>query len=113
MTPRLRSLILLTTAVGVLVGCDGASAEGVLQPDTQTRPLPQPIKSALVAGPSLLEAEPLERALGALTTALRRGDAEIEVLELRATADSLLLQVADPTAPGRVQQWEYSGGKVK
>ena len=113
MTLRLRSLILVTTAVGLLVGCDGVSAERVLQPDTKTRPLPQPIKSALVQRPSLLEAEPLERALGALTTALRRGEAEVQVLELRATAESLVLQVADPTAPGRVLQWEYSEGEVK
>lgn len=115
MTLRLRSLILVSTAIELLGGCDTVAAERVLEPDTKLRPLPQPLKSAEPARPSLLDAEPLERALDALTRAIRRGDAsiEIELLELRASADRLVLQAADPTLPSRVLQWEYTQGEVK
>jgi len=115
MTLGFRSLILLSTAVGLLGACDTVSAERVLEPDTKLRPLPQPLKSSHSDRPSLLEAEPLERALEALTSAIRRGDAsvEIEVLELRAAPERLVLQVEDPATPGRVLQWEYSRGEVK
>lgn len=115
MTLRLRSLILVSTAVGLLGGCDTVAAERVLEPDTKLRPLPQPLKSVEPARPSLLEAAPLERALDALTRAIRRGDAsvEIELLELRASPDRLVLQAADPTLPSRVLQWEYTHGEVK
>jgi hypothetical protein len=115
MTPRLRSLILVSTAVGLLGGCDTVAAERVLEPDTKLRPLPQPLKSVEPKRPSLLDAEPLERALDALTRAIRRGDAsvEIELLELRASADRLVLQAADPTLTSRVLQWEYVQGEVK
>lgn len=113
MTPRLRSLILVSTAVGLLGGCDGVAAEQVLEPDT--RPLPRPVESVQAERPSLFEAEPLDRALDALTTAIRRGDpsVEIQLLELRASAERLVLQVADPTLPDRVLQWEYSRGETK
>jgi len=115
MTFRLRSLILVSTAVVLLGGCDTMSPERVLEPDTKLRPLPQPLKSTHTERLSLLEAEPLERALEALTTAIRRGDANIaiELLELRASPDRLVLQVADPATPERVLEWEYAQGEVK
>src|SRR5688572_21722804 len=113
MTLRLRSLILISTAVGLLGGCDSVVAERVLEPDTKLRAPPQPLKSLQTERPSLLEAEPLERALEALTSAIRRGDAsvEIQLLELRASSERLVLQAADPTTPDRVLQWEYSQGQ--
>lgn len=115
MTFRLRSLILVSTALGLLGGCDTVAAERVLEPDGKLRPLPQPVKSTHPQRPSLLEAEPLEQALEALASAIRRGDAsvEIELLELRASPERLVLQVADTAAPGRVLQWEYSQAEVK
>lgn len=111
----LRSLILVSTAVGLLGGCDTVSAERVIEPDTKLRPLPQPLKSTHTDKSSLLEAEPLGRALEALTSAIRHGDAsvEIELLELRAAPERVVLQVADPQTPGRVLQWEYANGEVK
>ena len=115
MTFRLRSLILVSTALVLFGGCDTVSPERVLEPDTKLRPLPQPLKSTHTERPSLLEAAPLERALEALTTAIRRGDASlaIELLELRASPDRLALQVADAATPGRVLEWEYAQGEVK
>ncbi|HEY6727349.1 MAG TPA: hypothetical protein VI197_25115 [Polyangiaceae bacterium] len=115
MTLRLRSLILVSTAVGLLGGCETVAAERVIEPDTKPRPSAQPLKSLRTERPSLLEAEPLERALEAVTAAIRRGDTsvEIELLELRASAERLVLQAADPAAPERVLQWEYSQGETK
>ncbi|HEU5074834.1 MAG TPA: hypothetical protein VFU02_11680, partial [Polyangiaceae bacterium] len=45
MTFRLRSLILVSTALGLLGGCDTVAAERELEPDAKPRPLPQPVKS--------------------------------------------------------------------
>ena len=46
MTSRLRSLILVSTALGLLGGCDSVAKERVLEPDTNLRPLPQPERAA-------------------------------------------------------------------
>ena len=115
MTLRLRSLILVSTAVGLLGGCDTVAAERVIEPDSKLRPLPQPLKSTQADRPSLLEAEPLGRALDALTSAIRGGDAsvEIQLLEFRASAERVVLQAADATSSQRVLQWEYAQGEVR
>ncbi len=109
-------LVLLTVVEAT--ACNDSAAKGTLQPDKDLRPLPTPpltAASSKASGPSLFEAEPLDRALHDLKQALNRGneEQEIAVLELRANQHRLLLQAEDPKAPGRVLQWEYSQGKVQ
>ena len=110
--------ILVLFAVAEATACNDLAAKGTLQPDKDLRPLPTPPVAAVpkkVSGPSLLEAEPLDRAVQALKQALNGGNQELEiaVLELRASHNHLLLQAEDPKTHGRVLQWVYSEGKVQ
>lgn len=109
--------MLVLFAVAETTACNDLAAKGTLQPDNDVRPLPTPpltSASHKESGPSLFEAEPLDRALQALKQALSGGNQELElaVLELRASRNRLIVQAEDPKAPGRVLQWEYSEGKV-
>lgn len=110
-----------------LLGCDSLGPDGVLEPDShRLRPLPQPsdgtgadtpgpAPSGTLAGPSLLEADSLDRGIAQLKRAVggNNTDSEISVLELRATPERLLLQAEDPTHEGRVLQWEYTRAGVR
>lgn len=114
MTTKQR-MILMTMLMGSCLGCDSVVAEGTMAPDREPRPLPLPSQPPQAKQPSLLEAATLDHAVDALTRKITGGnpDVKVLVLELRASAESLLVQVQDPKTPERVLQFEYSGGKLQ